>query len=251
MKKKEEKENGERWLLTYSDLITLLMILFVVMYAMSSVDKTKYQQLAHSLSNSLGSGGGAPTMVGAGGTSTDLVGAVDNPVTDTVEASQAETNKLNDLKKQVDKYLSTSGISSSASSTIQERGLVISIRDTLIFDSGNADVKPVYEGKLVEIGKMLNAINNYIVIEGNTDSVPISTNEFKDNWSLASARADNVTRVLISKANIQPLRIASRSNGQYRPVGSNNSEAGKAANRRVDIVILDNKYSSTESNQAK
>jgi len=250
MKKKEEKENGERWLLTYSDLITLLMILFVVMYSMSSVDTKKYAAVAASLSSALGGGQASVNVVGEGGATSNVIAVVDSPAVD-ASASKAEQTKLHDLKGEVDKYLKANGMAGSASTNIQERGLVISIRDTLIFDSGNADVKPVYEGKLVEIGKMLNSINNYIVIEGNTDSVPISTSQFKDNWSLASARADNVTRVLISKANIQPLRIASRSNGEYRPVGSNNSEAGKAANRRVDIVILDNKYSSTESNQTK
>jgi len=248
-KKRVEKESGERWLLTYSDLITLLMIFFVMMYAMSSVDSKKYAQVASSLNAAFGGGGGT-AVIGEGGTSNAVVGTVDNPQVD-IEASKAEQSKLEGLKKQVDKYLESNGIKASASATIQERGLIISISDTLIFDSGSADLKPAYENKLVEIGKMLNTINNYIVIEGNTDNVPISSFEFKDNWSLASARADNVTRALISKSSIQPVRIASRSNGPYRPVASNSTVAGKAANRRVDIVILDNKYSPTESNQTK
>jgi len=249
-KKRVEKENGERWLLTYSDLITLLMIFFVMMYAMSSVDTKKYAQAVASLNSAFGGGQTGTRVIGDGGASSTIIGAVDSPTLD-AEASKAEQNKLEGLKKQVDKYLQNNGIQGSASTTIQERGLVISISDTLIFDSGKADLKPIYENKLVEIGKMLNTINNYIVIEGNTDTVPISTYEFKDNWALASARADNVTRVLINKANIQPLKIASRSNGEYRPVASNGTDYGKAANRRVDIVILNNKYSSTENNQTK
>jgi len=253
MKKREEKENGERWLLTYSDLITLLMILFVVMYAMSNVDKTKYKELAHSLSSSLG--GSGTNTIGSDTPSNSIAASVDDVVLDPTSqseaAAKAEVTKLAGLKDQVDKYLKDNGMSASASSNIQERGLVISISDSLIFDSGNADVKPVYESKLVEIGKMLNSINNYIVIEGNTDNVPISTYEFKDNWSLASARANNVTRVLINKSNILPIKISSKSNGENRPVATNSTEVGKAANRRVDIIILDNKYSSTENNQTK
>lgn len=250
MKKRVEKENGERWLLSYADFITLLMIFFIILYSMSTVDSKKYAQVAASLNSAFGDGQAAKSLVGAGGPSDSLVGTADNVLVDTA-VNQAEQNKLSELKKQVDKYLDNNGIKGSASTTIQERGLVISISDTLIFDSGKADLKPIYESKLVEIGKMLNSIDNYIVIEGNTDNVPISTYEFKDNLSLASARANNVTRVLIDKAKIQPLKIASRSNGQYRPVVSNSSDAGKAANRRVDIVILDNKYSSTENNQTK
>lgn len=251
MKKQPEKENGERWLLTYSDLITLLMILFVIMYAMSSVDKTKYQQLASSLSSSLGGGSGVTNVANTGGSTTNVIGNADNVIIDTAAVSQAEQNKLEGLKKEVDTYLDKNKLSGSASANIQERGLVISISDTLIFDSGSADLKAAYESRLIEIGKMLTTINNYIVVEGNTDNVPITTHAFKDNWDLASERANNVMRVLLDKSGVQPIRISARSNGEYRPVVANDSDAGRARNRRVDIVILDNKYSSTENNQAK
>lgn len=250
MKKRVEKENGERWLLSYSDFITLLMIFFIIMYSMSTVDSKKYAKVAASLNSAFGDGQAAKSLVGAGGASDNLIATVDNVQVDAA-SEKAEQTKLQALKKEVDTYLQKNGLDSSASANIQERGLVISIKDTLIFDSGKADLKSGYETKLIEIGKMLNSIDNFIVVEGNTDDVPISTYEFKDNWSLASARADNVTRVLIDKANIQPLKIASRSNGQYRPVASNSFDVGKAINRRVDIVILDNKYSSTENNQTK
>jgi len=252
MKKPEEKENGERWLLTYADLITLLMIFFVVMYAMSNVDQAKYEQLASSLNSAMGSGGSTPTMIGAGGPSTAVVG-VDSVALDgsSSEAStQAEQTKLQGIKEQVDSYLKKNGLDGSASATIQERGLAISIQDTLIFDSGKADLKAGTEAKILEIGRMLSSIDNYINVEGNTDSVAINTYEFKDNWALASSRADNVLRVLL-KAGIQPARISSKSNGESRPIASNDTVEGKAANRRVDIVILDNKFSTSESAKAK
>lgn len=251
MKKQPEKENGERWLLTYSDLITLLMILFVVMYAMSSVDKTKYRQLATSLSSSLGGGSGVTNVANTGGSTTNVIGAADNVILETDAVSQAEKSKLEALKKEVDTYLDKNNLSSSATTNIQERGLVISISDALMFDIGSADIKTNYEGKIIEIGKMLTTINNYIVVEGNTDNIPINTAAFKDNWDLASARGNNVMRVLLDKSGIQPSRISAKSNGQYRPIVANDTDAGRARNRRVDIVILDNKYSSTESNQAK
>ncbi len=252
MKKPVEKENGERWLLTYSDLITLLMILFVIMYAMSNVDEAKYAQLASSLNSAMGSGGSTPTMIGAGGPSTAVVGvdsvALDGSSSDA--STQAEQTKLEGLKKQVDSYLQKNGLAQSASATIQERGLAISIQDTLIFDSGNADLKPGTEAKIIEIGKMLSSIDNYINVEGNTDNVAINTNKFMDNWALASSRADNVLRVLL-KAGIQPAKISSNSHGESRPVATNDTAEGKAANRRVDIVILDNKFSTSESAKAK
>lgn len=254
MKKKQkvEKENGERWLLTYSDLITLLMIFFVMMYAMSNIDTKKYAQIASSLNSAFGGGGASSSVVGEGGASDAVVG-VDNVVVDGTasEASaKAEQSKLEGIKKEVDSYLQNNGLSGSASTVIQERGLAISINDTLFFDSGKADLKPNTEAKINEIGKMLASIDNFINVEGNTDNVAISNKEFKDNWDLAYARAENVLRILV-KAGIQPAKISAKSNGEFRPVATNDTEEGKAANRRVDIIILDNKFSTSETNKTK
>lgn len=251
-KAKVEKENGERWLLTYSDLITLLMIFFVMMYAMSNIDTKKYAQVASSLNSAFGGGGSSPSVIGDGGSSAAVVG-VENVVVDgTAEeaANKTEQTKLENLKKEVDGYLQKSGLGSSASTVVEERGLAISISDTLFFDSGKADLKSGTEAKILEIGNILRPIDNYINIEGNTDNVAISNKEFKDNYDLAYTRAVNVLRVLL-KAGINPAKIAAKSDGENRPVASNDTEEGRASNRRVDIIILNNKLSASETNTAK
>jgi chemotaxis protein MotB len=240
-KKAPEKEgNTERYLLTYSDLITLLMIFFVVMYSMSNIDKTKYQQVAQSLNKALGNGGGggnsiiAPSSTGTGTSSSDTLPPVDTTL---VEESQ-----MQDLKTQIDNYLNSNNLKGSVSATIQEKGLVISINDTLFFDTGKAEIRPESVGKLIAIGKMLNQINNYIMVEGHTDNVPITGGKFADNWELSVIRATNVVKLLINQSGIPQAKIYPSGYADNRPVADNSTEAGRAKNRRVDIIILSSKF---------
>ncbi|WP_253200714.1 flagellar motor protein MotB [Clostridium sp. CF012] len=245
MKRKEEKEpNHERWLLTYSDLITLLMIFFVIMYASSTVSTTKYKQLSESL-NVAFEGGGKSIIGNESGIS------VTDPSTNVIDKTtednkSSEENQMEDIKKNVDKYLKENGLSSNVSTKIDERGLQVSLNSTLLFDIGKADVRAESIKKLISIGKILNQVDNYVRIEGHTDSTPISNNEFSSNWQLSAIRATNVTELLISKAGIYPKRISAVAYGENRPVANNTTEIGKAQNRTVDIIILSSKFSKAE-----
>lgn len=242
----ESHDNAERWLLSYADFITLLMIFFVVLYSMSNLDNQKYQQIAAGLNKAMG--GGGATLIGKDkGTSIDKNSA---PV-DTNVVNSDEEARLEQVKAIVDKYLSDSGLSNSVTTNIEERGLVLSFKDTLFFDSGNADIKEEQVKKLVEIGKILNQpiINSsYIRVEGHTDNIPISTYEYKSNWDLSVIRAANVAQVLISQSGIKPQRISATGYGEYRPRMDNTSEAGRASNRRVDILIMNTKFNEVENN---
>ena len=245
MKRKEEKEpNHERWLLTYSDLITLLMIFFVIMYASSTVSTTKYKQLSESL-NVAFEGGGKSIIGNESGISvTDPSTNVIDKITEDNKSS--EENQMEDIKKNVDKYLKENGLSSNVSTKIDERGLQVSLNSTLLFDIGKAEVRPESIQKLISIGKILNKVDNYVRIEGHTDSTPISNNEFSSNWQLSAIRATNVTELLISKAGIYPKRISAVAYGENRPVANNTTEIGMAQNRTVDIIILSSKFSKAE-----
>lgn len=244
-RKHEEHMNHERWLLSYSDFMTLLMILFVVLFAMSNVDKAKFKQLSDSLRVSMG-GGKSIVAKEDGVPITVDTKPIENDLT-----AKDEQAKMEDLKRQVDKYLEKNGMKADVSTQVDERGLVVSLNDTLFFDTGRAEVKAESQKKLIEIGKILNQLNNYMRVEGHTDNVPIKNDQFSSNWQLSCARASNVTELLINSANIPPQKLSAVGYGEYRPIADNSTEDGKARNRRVNIIIVSSKFDKIENNKAK
>ncbi|MGL4345831.1 MAG: OmpA/MotB family protein [Cellulosilyticaceae bacterium] len=232
-KKKPKKENNERWLLTYSDLITLLMIFFVVMYTMSSVDSQKYAQLSNSLS---GIFSGSPYVIGEGGT-------LNPPTTSTASTSTTpQPSKTEQIKKDVQMYLATNKLKNEVDMRIEPRGLVISLKENAFFESGKADLLPAYEQNILEISKMLAQLGNDIVVEGHTDNQPIHNSAFASNWELAAIRAINVVELLINKGQLNPNKLSAVSYGEYRPVAPNTTADGRAKNRRIDIVLLSSDF---------
>lgn len=247
-KHEEAHENHERWLLSYADFITLLMIFFIIMYSMSNLDKEKYKQVAAGLNKAMGGGGGSNIIGKDGGVSIDDEWAPTN----TNVVNLEEEQKLEKVKEVVDKYLKESGLENSVASAVEERGLVLSFKDSLFFDSGKADIKAEQINRLVQIGKILNQpiINgSYIRVEGHTDNRPISNSAYKSNWDLSVIRASNVAQVLISQSGMDPRRVSAAGYGEFRPKADNKDESGKAKNRRVDILIMNTKYNEVENNK--
>jgi chemotaxis protein MotB len=246
-KHEEAHENHERWLLSYADFITLLMIFFIIMYAMSNLDKEKYKQVASGLQNAMGGGGGGSII----GSDDGVAINEDIAPIDTSIAEVSEEEKLEYVKKTVDNYLKESGLFDSVETNIEERGLILSFKDSLFFDSAKADIKPEQAKKLVEIGKMLNQpiiSKSYIRVEGHTDNVPIKNYAYKSNWDLSVIRASNVAQLLINQSGIKPDRISATGYGEFRPKVDNSTEDGRAKNRRVDILIMNAKFNEVENN---
>lgn len=254
MKKKKAPEkapNTDRWMLSYLDFITLLMVFFIILYAMSSVNSEKYSKLAASMNSAMGNG---KSIIGEGsGGGKNVIGSSSTKVNINKEAEEAAQNqemqKFKRMQAEINNYLVDNKLNGSITTYIDERGLVISFKNLLLFDSGSADVKADSVNELVQIGSYLNQIDNIIRVEGNTDNVPIKNSpQYKSNLELSSARADNVAEVLETNAKINPSRVTSISYGEYRPIGDNNTDVGKAKNRRVDIVLMNIKYNATENN---
>lgn len=234
----EEHENHERWLLSYADFITLLMIFFIIMYAMSNLNKAKYEKLTTALNQAMGDGSAIAD------TGSKMGGEIGNGL--------SEDEKLKKLKENLDKYLKDNNLSDSVSTTIEKRGLVVSFKDSLFFDSGKAEVRPEQVDKLIKISKIINQAivsDNYIRVEGYTDSVPVHNQAYKSNWDLSVMRASNVAQILINKADIKPERVSAIGYGEYRPKSDNSTENGKSINRRVDILIMNSKYNEVENNK--
>jgi len=269
-----EKENGERWLLTYSDLITLLMIFFVVLYSMSKVDAERFAAVAESLNKALG--GGTPAKIematspvgpslfqtGTPSSKTTVPGKGKDP-NNTVNSDQgttgenknagqgntdAENMSIEGIKAKLDKFASDNGIQTKLISSMEERGLVVSIQETLLFESGSANIDSSAREILRNISTVLASAPNQIRVEGHTDNLPIHTTQFPSNWELSVIRSTNVVQILQNQG-ITPSRLSAAGYGEYRPIASNDSTVGHAKNRRIDLIILRSKYDVTEPNQ--
>lgn len=237
-RKGEEKHaNHERWLVSYADFITVLMIFFIVMYSMSKVDTVKYQQVAASLNAALGGGSGQ-----------NIIGTTQPNITEGKVTPIPEAVQMEEAKQQTDEYIKEAGLSGKVGTNIEERGLVISLQDTLIFGSGSATIEPNQRAILNKLGNILKDMPNYIRVEGHTDNVPIKNSTFSSNWQLASVRASNIVEVLINDSKLSPSKMSAGGYGENRPVADNATAEGKSKNRRVDIVILNSKYNEAENN---
>lgn len=226
--KPEKEGNLERWLLTYADLITLLLIFFVVMYSISVLDAKKFQAIASSLSSVLH------------GRSSDILDYIGPSVI------EGEALQMGEIRKQLQEYIDANNLGNSIHIYTQERGLVISLKDTVLFPSGKADLTPEAQEIIRKVGISLKGIDNYIRVEGHTDNLPINTPEFPSNWELSAARATNVVRFLLKEAGLPPEKLSEAGYGEYRPIASNETPAGRSLNRRVDIVILRSEHQMTE-----
>jgi chemotaxis protein MotB len=228
--------NSERWLLTYSDLITLLMVFFIMMYAISNLNAEKYQQLSQSLSSYMG-GGNKVFKVKEGNTGF-APSSQKQQLQGTSQQSDDALQKLLQLRSKVDSYLKKNGLSGRVDTEITQFGLEINLKDSVLFDSGDAAIKPGARGKLLHIGRLLNSLENPIRIEGYTDNVPINSSRFPSNWYLSAARAINVDEFLIKEIHIAPQRISIAGYGEYCPRVPNTTEENRKINRRVKLVLL-------------
>ncbi len=117
-------------------------------------------------------------------------------------------------------------------------GLVISLQEIGFFDSGSAELRPASEGAVQRLVNVLKTQDNNIRVEGDTDNVPIHNAQFASNWELSTARATEMIRLFITKYDVPPTRLSAAGYAEYHPVASNDTEDGRAQNRRVDIVVL-------------
>jgi chemotaxis protein MotB len=261
-----EEESAERWLLTYADMITLLMALFMVLFSISSVNISKYQTLQQSLkaafSGNILPGGKAISQQGSTANASHVPATVElqalEPVA-TMGASALQNSTAHGspsaaavaklaaaqqqavfahIKHELEAYASAHGFSKSVQVAIESRGLVIRVlTDSLLFESGQATLEGRSQSLLGEIGNLLNIDETHpIEVEGNTDDVPIHGGAFPSNWELSTARASVVVRFLVERG-VSPHRLTAAGFAEQRPLASDATAAGRARNRRVEIVM--------------
>jgi chemotaxis protein MotB len=227
-KSEEDKENLERWLLTYADLITLLLAFFVMLYVFSKQDTRKYDAMTMQLKAIFSGGTG---VVDKGGRTGDQVLEGSTPGPSNIEIKRQLESQVKDISQ-------SEAQGNNISVITDERGIVIRIMDKAFYDTGKADLKDKARETLDKISPVIKSLPNEIRIEGHTDNVPINTAEFRSNWELSVRRATEVVRYLIEKGDISPQRISAAGYAEYRPVAANDSDTNRAMNRRIEIIVV-------------
>ncbi len=244
-KKQAAHENHERWLVSYADFITLLFAFFVVMFASSQGDKAKAQQVSESVKRALEEGKLAAMVSAVLGHTPDKKGT-GNTVLPPVDASKSAAKEVQDRQvvelrpslEYLARELKDELASGQMKLELQKRGLVVSLQQAAFFPSGEDSIEP---SKFVAIEKVAQAIQklpNPVRLEGHTDSVPIHNSRFRSNWELSAARSIAMLELLASRFGIGRGRLAVAGYAETVPVDTNDTELGRARNRRVDIVIL-------------
>ncbi len=210
-----------RWLLTYADLITLLLIVFIVLYSMARQDVSKFRELAQYLRAAFGG------VLQQG--PTFLQGQGDRIIPDLVTRMSRAVEEV-----------AGKGTGASARVFRNERGIVVRLlTDNVLFDSGSSVVKQETQAILDAISPALRDTRDPILVEGHTDDRPIRGGPYASNWELSTARASTVVRYLISSGKIPPKQLAAAGYAEQHPVVPNDSEVNRRRNRRIDIVILE------------
>ncbi|MBS1869749.1 MAG: OmpA family protein [Actinobacteria bacterium] len=247
-------ENEERWLLTYADMITLLLALFVVLFAISSVNVSKVKMLQQSLRDAFSGkvmNGGEAIMQTSNSVavrtldtqprvvpSTPTIGTPDNAAARAALAARREQDELQRLKHMLDAFALAHGFRAQVETVVTRRGLVVRLlTDNVLFDSGLAQIKAQGLPLLSEVGTLLGVDHVHpIVVEGHTDDVPIATSQYASNWELSTARASAVVRWLIAR-HLPARRFSAAGYADLHPLASNGTAAGRARNRRVEVVL--------------
>lgn len=232
----QDRINHDRWLISYADLITLLFAFFVVMYALSSLNESKYRTLSHSVGNAF-------TGVAQQKTATP---ASKQPVSSQITSasssqpptlSSPEREKMTGLAEHVSHALAHFIQEGKVHVVETSRGISIDISDSVLFSSGEADLTTQSSEALLAIIPLLREDNHHIQVEGYTDNQPIKNQLFPSNWELSAMRASSVVR-LFAEQGIDEARLTAIGQGPKMPVGDNSTLDGRAKNRRVNITIL-------------
>ena len=240
-----EHANHERWLVSYADFITLMFAFFVVMFASSQTDKAKAQQVSESVKQALEKGGVAAAVREILGGTTDDKGKgnalMKGPGGSEPKKKQDDGGGPAELipsLQYLTKALQAEIDHGQIEVHLEPRGLVVSLRQAAFFPSGGDTVDPKTYHSLDKIGTTINRLSNAVRLEGHTDSLPIHTARFPSNWDLSAARSIAMLELFNKRCGVPAQRLAVAGYADTAPVDSNDTEEGRAHNRRVDIVIL-------------
>ena len=226
-----EEHPDERWVISYADLVTLLLGFFILLYATADQNTTKMESLARGLSSAFN----VPVKEGVGG------GTLFDGGTGIIPERNDRADLPLDLeavRKIIQKESQDGGVEGKIAVEKGQDRIILRLADNLVFSSASADIRPEARPILAVVAKALQHNGNEVSIEGHTDNIPLAIDRYPSNWELSSARATAVLRALTEEYGVDAKRVFAAGYGEHRPIASNLTPEGRAVNRRADIVIL-------------
>nr|BFE65559.1 flagellar motor protein MotB [Dactylosporangium thailandense] len=262
----EEHENHERWLVSYADMMTLLMVLFIVLFAISQVDQKKFAELKNGLAVGFGNpsvafnGGEASLMEssdsnspmdlssGIGGTTSDATAIQDavqakerSDASKRQAAAAAEIQSYEKIKAEITAELTKQGLQDQVKYSVDERGLVVTIVTTgIVFNGNEANLLTAGKQIIDSVGPAIAALPNKIEVDGHTNQLSGGTGTYPSGWELSSARASAVVRMLHTDAGIADNRLLATGYADTKPLYPTTDPRAETLNRRVEVIVLSN-----------
>ncbi|NJN92612.1 MAG: OmpA family protein [Anaerolineales bacterium] len=234
-KHEEGHENDERWLITYADMITLLMVFFIVLFSMANTDLKKFAQVAESMQQafnvtSIGKKPGGRIVGNTGGNS-----SIPSPFFQSLSPQQRD---FISVTSELTTFAAQAGLEGDISVNMNMEGLIISLSEGLIFEAGSPDLKPESLETLHKVAGILRPITNPVRIEGHTDNLPTNDPRYPSNWELSLARSVTIIHYLIDQEGIAPERLLAAGHAEFDPIAPNDNRENRMRNRRADIIII-------------
>lgn len=228
-KQKQEDHIDESWLIPYADLLTLLLAMFIVLFGASTIDEKKLDQMSRVFNQIFD---GNPAIIDEFSQPIEIVPPKES------NAYIEDQEALSEIQHNVDEYIAVNELEKQFATKLTDEGLLVTIRDSVLFDVGKAEVNTQYRQIAEDISNLLvfNPPRN-VVITGHTDNIPIASEEFSSNWELSVMRSVNFLKIIVGKDTINPLYFSAKGYGEFRPVASNDTIEGRAKNRRVEVLI--------------
>ncbi|CDO01594.1 Chemotaxis protein MotB [Oceanobacillus picturae] len=247
--RRNKNKGAPKWMVTYSDMVTLILVFFILLFSMSQIDSVKFEAISESFRNRMifdfypsPVPMENPTEHTRDEESGKNSNEFENPTqleNKTDDDDTTRQDSLDNLMENVDQYLDENELNSVISATRTDQGVVLVLQESILFDSGEAEILASGKPFLSKIASMLDSLPNNVKVEGHTDDRPIDSFRYPSNWELSGARASSVIRYMIEENKFDESRFSSVGYGDTRPLVENTSEENWAKNRRVEIVILE------------
>ncbi|GEN45930.1 flagellar motor protein MotS [Alkalibacillus haloalkaliphilus] len=243
-KRAQPKRSAPIWMVTYSDMVTLILVFFILLFSMSQIDAVKFNAVAESYRQNV-IFDFMPSAVPLEDPTDYEEGDMpeedeDEDVAEEEEVTEAEDQEnLEQLYEEIQDYLDEHELNDVITASQTDRGVVLVLQERVLFSSGEAELIDDFLPFLDKVAVLLNNIPNDVEVEGHTDDVPIDTYRFPSNWELSTARASSVIRYFIDQHSLDPTRFQATGFAEFKPVSDNATEEDLQRNRRVEVIILE------------